>query len=108
MLSSVFNGVFVGWTLNRKMTKPNQATAVSFISPSLTLWLQDKAAAAASSVPLGLTGIHGQLMEFAAPEGGGWRGRVCGAGHALPQQGLELLRDVVALRCPAALQRGRF
>lgn len=86
MLSSVFTGVFAGGTLNRKMTKPNQATAVLFISPSLTLWLQDKAAAAASSVPLGLTGIHAHLMEFAAPEGGGWRGRVCGAGAGTAQR----------------------
>lgn len=29
-------------------------------------------------------------------------------GAGCVEQGLELLRDVVALRCPAALQRGRF
>lgn len=95
MLSSVFTGVFAGGTLNRKMTKPNQATAVLFISPSLTLWLLPP------PCPWGSQGFMRSSWSL-QPQ----KEEAGGAGYV--EQGLELLRDVVALRCPAALQRGRF
>lgn len=67
---------------------------------------QDHAAAAASSLPFRLTGVHGgglrseeEEEEVGRAEDGKDAGLCCG-------RGLEVLRGMVALWCPAALQRG--